>query len=63
MYYSGIGGKAYNDEQMYKDNGIKIEYSDYEPFEYRQIGRKFVPNLSVLDYVMNNGFVMPSCWI
>ena len=62
IYYSGQGGKAYNDEQMYADNGIKIEYSNYEPFEYKQKGRSFIPNLSVLDYIMNVGFFIPKNW-
>lgn len=61
-YYSGVGGKAYNDEVMYNANGIKIVYSDFQPVEYKQIGRTFVPNLSVLDYVMNNGFSVPNGW-
>ncbi|HCJ37875.1 MAG TPA: hypothetical protein DHV37_06060 [Erysipelotrichaceae bacterium] len=62
VYYSGVGGKDYNDEKMYNDNGIRIEYSDYVPFEYSQTGRGFIENLSVIDYIMNNGFKIPAEW-
>lgn len=62
VYYSGVGGKAYNDEQMYADDGIKIVYSDFKPFVYRQTGKEFVDNLSIIDYVMNMGFTMPNEW-
>ena len=63
VYYSGIGGKVYNDEAAYKKNGIKLLYSDYEPVIYTQWHNKnFVENLSVLDYIMNCGFDRPMEW-
>ena len=52
-YYSGVGGKAYNDEEMYRENGIDIVYSDYEPID---------DNLSVLDYICRYGFNLPEEW-
>ena len=61
-YYSGNGGKAYNDEQAYKKAGIKIVYTDYEPVVYQQTKGDFIENLSVLDYILNNGFVLPKEW-
>ncbi len=62
VYYSGVGGKAYNDEEMYAKKGISIVYSDYAPVEYKQVGKGFIENLSVLDYIMNNGFNIPKNW-
>ena len=62
VYYSGVGGKAYNDEGMYERNGIAVVYSDFEPIPYKQLGKEFVPYLSVIDYVMNNGFNLPVEW-
>ncbi len=65
VYYSGVGGKDYNDEEMYAKEGIKVVYSDYQPTEYRQYGgkgRPFIPNLSVADYLFNNGFKIPEEW-
>lgn len=59
VYYSGTGGKAYNDEKMYHDNGIRIVYSDYKPVVYKQQKWNFIENLSVLDYIFNCGFNLP----
>lgn len=61
-YYSGTGGKAYNDEQMYSNAGIKIIYSDYKPLHYKQQGHEFIENLSVIDYLFNCGFEIPEEW-
>ena len=63
VYYSGVGGKAYNDEKAYAKNGIRLEYSDYVPVRYRQFHKKdFIEDLSVLDYVFNCGFQIPEDW-
>lgn len=62
VYYSGIGGKAYNDDDCYKQNGIEIVYTDYSPVVYKQNGKDFIENLSVLDYICNNGFNLPEGW-
>lgn len=52
-YYSGIGGKGYNDENMYKKKGIKLIYSDYKTIDN---------NLSVIDYIAKNGWNLPKEW-
>ena len=63
IYYSGIGGKDYNDEEAFARHGIKIVYTDYKPVQYKQVGRHpFLENLSVLDYIMNCGFTIPEEW-
>ena len=62
MYYSGEGGRAYNDEKLFNDHGVRIEYSDYRPVQYKQVGRPFIENLSVLDYIFNVGFEIPKEW-
>ncbi len=65
IYYSGIGGKEYNDERLFEENGIKILYSDYLPTPYRQHGAKgrpFLANLSIVDYLFNKGFEIPEEW-
>lgn len=61
-YYSGIGGKEYNDEELYNRNGIQIVYSDYEPVVYRQGRSQFIENLSVIDYIFHQGFRIPDTW-
>lgn len=63
VYYSGTGGKGYNDEALFAGKGIRIEYSDFVPEPYRQYRKKwFMPNLSVIDYIFNNGYEIPSGW-
>lgn len=62
IYLSGIGGKAYNDEKKYHNEGIDVIYSDYKPFEYKQNGYGFIKNLSILDYLYNEGFNIPNEW-
>ena len=56
-YLSGTGARAYLDEDMFRRNGIDVVYSDYEPVPYpQQVRGEFVPNLSVIDFIMNNGY-------
>lgn len=62
VYYSGVGGKAYNDAKLYAENGIEIAYSDYKPVVYKQRAKAFVENLSVLDYIFNMGYKLPESW-
>lgn len=62
IYLSGTGGKKYNNEKLYQDNNINIIYSDYKPVQYNQVGKEFIGNLSVLDYIMNEGFSIPEIW-
>lgn len=62
VYYSGIGGKEYNDEKLYNYSLIKLEYSDYVPVVYNQGKGNFIENLSVLDYIFYNGYNLPTKW-
>lgn len=62
-YYSGEGGKAYNDEKMFHDHGIRVLYSDYKPVVYRQQKWNFIENLSVIDYVFNCGYHLPEVFM
>lgn len=61
-YYSGTGAKAYHDEEKYRQSGISLVYSDYEPVVYRQKYEPFLPNMSVIDYVFNEGYRIPEGW-
>lgn len=57
VYYSGKGAASYQDEEDFESRGIRLEYSDYQPKEYRQLwGGTFIPDLSILDYIINEGF-------
>ena len=55
-YVSGIGGKSYLKEELFEKNGIKLQYQDYFPKQYRQnFSKEFIPNLSIIDILSNNG--------
>ena len=57
-YYSGNGAREYQVPEHFEDRGIKLTYTGFEPFEYKQIWEKcgFIPALSALDYTMNCGY-------
>lgn len=61
-YLSGTGAKAYHDEEEYRKRNIQLVYSDYTPVLYEQPKGSFVENLSVLDYIFNNGYILPKGW-
>ena len=55
-YLSGHGGKNYQNEEHFTQAGINLVYSDFQPLKYRQQWGDFLPNMSVLDYCMNEGY-------
>jgi hypothetical protein len=61
-YYSGIGAMAYHVEDYFKESGISLVYSDYTPVIYRQGRKEFLPNLSIFDYICNEGYMIPEGW-
>lgn len=56
IYLSGSGGRNYQYEDHFTNAGIKLVYSDFRPLEYRQQWGDFLPNMSVLDFCMNEGY-------
>jgi hypothetical protein len=55
-YLSGTGAKKYMDETLYNRAGLNIRYNEFSLPEYRQVnGLDFVPNLSVIDILLNIG--------
>lgn len=63
-YISGYGAAAYHDPKKFDDAGIRLTYSNYRPIVYPQYGNRgdFIENLSMIDYVMNCGYELPSEW-
>lgn len=59
-YISGHGGKNYQDEEHFLQAGINLVYSDFQPLKYSQQWGDFLPNMSVLDYCMNEGYEIDS---
>lgn len=54
-YLSGILGKEYLDENLFKDAGIKIIYENFIHPIYKQLGNDFLPNMSIIDLLFNEG--------
>lgn len=55
-YISGNGARAYQVDEHFTERGVKLHYTDYHPFEYPQLWKEFLPNMSVVDYIFNCGF-------
>ena len=54
-YLSGFGGKKYMDEKLFLENNIELKYSDFKHPVYNQLWGKFVPNMSIVDLLFNEG--------
>lgn len=54
-YLSGTGGRSYNDEEVFRRAGVELAYTDFEHPMYRQLWGDFVPNLSIVDLLFNEG--------
>jgi hypothetical protein len=53
VYLSGPGGRNYLDVSMFEQNGIKVEYQNFEHPIYKQQYRDFIPNMSSIDSLFN----------
>lgn len=54
-YLSGTGATAYNAEEYFTAHGIRLIYNEVRIEPYPQVGVAFIPNLSVIDVLMNIG--------
>lgn len=55
VYLSGTGARAYNDEELFAAAGVELRYQDFTCPEYHQLYPPFIPNLSAIDLVFNEG--------
>jgi len=55
VYLSGKGASKYNDPDYLRQNEISLEYQKFDHPVYNQLHGEFIPNLSVLDLLMNHG--------
>ncbi|MCC8112476.1 MAG: WbqC family protein [Bacteroidales bacterium] len=55
-YISGNGARAYQDEDHFTQQGLKLTYLDYKPIEYPQLWKEFLPCMSAIDYIFNCGY-------
>jgi hypothetical protein len=56
-YLAGAGGKTYMCAEEFERQGIKLEWQEWHPFPYAQVHSpdNFVPYLSCLDLILNQG--------
>ena len=54
-YLSGPFGRNYLDVEAFSEAGIDISYHDYKHPTYTQQSKEFLPQMSVLDLLMNHG--------
>jgi len=55
IYLSGEMGKKYLKENDFKRKGINIEYQNFQHPEYKQAYKPFIPNMSFIDLLFNEG--------
>ena len=48
-------GKNYIDEEIFKQANIENKYEKFQHPIYSQIHGKFIPNLSIIDVLFNEG--------
>ena len=54
-YLAGSGGRDYMDMDKYDRNSIKVLFQDYRHPVYDQLFGDFLPYMSVIDLIFNNG--------
>ncbi|MBW7452499.1 WbqC family protein [Paenibacillus sepulcri] len=53
IYISGTGSKAYLNEEIFRQEGIRIDYQPSIPPSYDQFHGDFIDGLSIIDMLMN----------
>jgi len=53
--YDANGAQTFLDSDALREDGIRIEYQNYVFPEYRQVFQPFIPYLSVIDMIFNEG--------
>jgi len=53
-YISGALGRDYLDEDIFKENGVVVEYQDYQHPAYQQLNGDFLPYMGIIDFWMNS---------
>lgn len=54
-YLSGVSGKDYLDEGLFREHGITIEYQEFHHPIYRQLYNPFEPCMAFIDLLFNYG--------
>jgi len=53
-YINAIGGQKLYSKEIFKKNGIELNFLKSELIEYKQFKNDFIPNLSIIDILMFN---------
>ena len=53
-YYNPIGGLELYDNESFESKNMKLSFMKSNPIEYPQLGKAFVPWLSMIDVMMFN---------
>ena len=53
-YINAIGGQELYNKEIFKENGIELNFLKTELVEYKQFKNDFVPYLSIIDILMFN---------
>lgn len=61
-YLSGSGGAKYQDEKIFEENAIQLDYSDFREKQYKQLWGDFKGSLSIIDYIFNCGYDIEKAW-
>lgn len=55
VYITGHGARNYLDHDLFKQNGISVQYMNYERTPYPQLHGEFTPYVTALDLIANCG--------
>lgn len=56
VYYNGIGGRTLYSFEQFRERGIRLRFVQTKEIQYQQFSEQFVPNLSIIDVLMFNGW-------
>jgi len=54
-YLSGVGAKTYLDESLFQASDIELKYQEFHHPEYKQCFEPFMPYMSIIDLLFNEG--------
>lgn len=54
VYINSIGGIELYDKEIFKQNGIELNFIKSNPIQYKQFNNGFIPWLSIIDVLMFN---------
>jgi hypothetical protein len=54
VYVNAIGGRELYSKERFLDSGVQLRFISTLPWKYGQQGADFVPNLSIIDVLMNS---------